>query len=153
MDSARLSGALEFARATNLPLHRVTVIRHGALVLDAYFYPYGPGLLHDTASVTKSVTSALIGIAIDQGHIHNVEQPVIEFFPGWNAPNLDAARRVMTVEHLLTMTSGLECGFAPGEGELFEMFRSSGHRHGVLSARRTVAARQCSRHTPCYGLS
>ena len=57
MDSARLSGALEFARATNLPLHRVTVIRHGALVLDAYFYPYGPGLLHDTASVTKSVTS------------------------------------------------------------------------------------------------
>jgi CubicO group peptidase (beta-lactamase class C family) len=124
MDSAKLAGALEFARATDLPLHSITVIRNGALVLDVYFYPYGPGVLHDTASVTKSVTSALIGIAIDQGHIHSIQQPALEFFPSRSVPNLDASKGAMTIEHLLTMTSGLDCGFAPGEAELFEMFRS-----------------------------
>ena len=124
MDSATLAGALEFARDTNLPLHSITVIRNGSLVLDAYFYPYGPGVLHDVASVTKSVTSALIGIAIDQGHLRSVEQPMLEFFPGRTVPNLDTHKRAITVEHLLTMTSGLDCGFAPTEAELFAMLRS-----------------------------
>jgi CubicO group peptidase (beta-lactamase class C family) len=87
MDSAMLAGALEFARATDLPLHSVTVIRDGLLVLDAFFYPYGPGMLHNVASVTKSVTSALIGIAIDKGHVRSVMQPMLDFFPGRTVPN------------------------------------------------------------------
>jgi CubicO group peptidase (beta-lactamase class C family) len=124
MDSAKLAEALAFARDTHLPLHSVTVIRNGSLVLDASFYPYEPGVLHDVASVTKSVTSALIGIAIDKGYIRSVEQPVLDFFPGRTVPNLDATKRAITVEHLLTMRSGLDCGFAPGEAELFAMFQS-----------------------------
>jgi CubicO group peptidase (beta-lactamase class C family) len=124
MDSAKLSGALEFASATSLPLHSVTVIRHGALVLDASFYPYGPGMLHNGASITKSVISALVGLAIHKGHIRSVAQPVLECFPDRTVPNLDAHKRAMTVEHLLTMTSGLDCGFTPTEAELFEMLRS-----------------------------
>ena len=53
MDSATLAGGLEFASATNLPLHSITVIRKRSLVLDAYFYPYEPGWLDDVASVTE----------------------------------------------------------------------------------------------------
>jgi Beta-lactamase len=121
MDSAKLSAALEFAHATSLPLHSVTVIRHGALVLDASFYPYGPGMLHNGASITKSVISALVGLAVHKGHIRSVAQPVLECFPDRTVPNLDAHKRAMTVEHLLTMTSGLDCGFTPTEAELFEM--------------------------------
>jgi len=124
MDSAKLSGALEFVHVTSLPLHSVTVIRHGALVLDASFYPYGSGMLHNVASVTKSVISALIGLALHKGHIRSVAQSMRECFPSRTVPNLDAHKRAMTVEHLLTMTSGLDCGFTPTEAELFEMLRS-----------------------------
>lgn len=60
-------------------------------------------------SCSKSVTSALIGIAIDKGYIKGVNQPVLDFFPQRNAKNLDAAKKAMTLEHLLTMTTGLEC--------------------------------------------
>ncbi len=124
MDAASLAEALALVHATNLPLHSITVIRNGALVLDAYIYPYGPGVLHNIASVTKSVTSALIGIAIDRGYMRSVAQPVLEFFPGRLVPHLDAQKRAITVEHLLTMTSGLDCGFTPMEAELFAMMRS-----------------------------
>ncbi|MDP9169467.1 MAG: serine hydrolase [Acidobacteriota bacterium] len=43
----------------------MTVIRHGYVVLDAYFYPYQATAPHGVASVTKSITAALVGIAVD----------------------------------------------------------------------------------------
>ncbi len=49
-------------------MHSVTVIRHGYVVLDAYFYPYQATAPHGVASVTKSITAALVGIAVDKGH-------------------------------------------------------------------------------------
>jgi len=88
-------------------LHSLLVIRHGYVVLDSYFYPFTSGSLHDAASVTKSITSAIVGIAVDQGLI-KTSQPA---FP----------HSKITVENLLTMTPGLECGFRPGEQELAEM--------------------------------
>lgn len=88
-------------------LHSLLVIRHGYVVLDSYFYPFTPGLIHDAASVTKSITSAIVGIAVDKGLI-KTSQPAF--------PNSK-----VTVENLLTMTPGLECGFKPGEQELAEM--------------------------------
>jgi CubicO group peptidase (beta-lactamase class C family) len=51
----------------------------------------------------------LIGIAIDEGYIESVDQPVLDFFPERTGANLDANKKAMTLEHLLTMTSGLEC--------------------------------------------
>jgi CubicO group peptidase (beta-lactamase class C family) len=59
-------------------------------------------------SCTKSVTSALVGIALDQGHIQSVEQPVLSFFPERTVANLDARKEAMKLEHLLTMTDGLD---------------------------------------------
>lgn len=50
-----------------------------------------------------------MGIAISEGYIDSVDQPVIDFFPERTAANLDANKKAMTLEHLLTMTSGLEC--------------------------------------------
>ena len=88
-------------------LHSLLVIRHGYVVLDSYFYPFAPGTVHDAASVTKSITSAIVGIAVDQGLV-KTSQPAF--------PNSK-----VTVENLLTMTPGLECGFRPGEQELAEM--------------------------------
>ena len=80
--------------------------------------------LHDLASVTKSMTSVLVGIAIDKGLIDSVRQPVVSLLPAAVRGKADAQLRAMTVENLLTMTSGLDCGFEPRERELAAMRRS-----------------------------
>ena len=53
--------------------------------------------------------SALIGIAIDKGYIAGVRTPVLDFFPERAIANIDARKRALTLEHLLTMTTGLKC--------------------------------------------
>src|SRR6266540_1717108 len=57
VDSASLADAVEHIVKTRLPVHSLLVVRHGTIVLDAYFYPYEPTVPHDVASVTKSITS------------------------------------------------------------------------------------------------
>ncbi len=124
LDSEELVKAFDFIRENDINIHSMMIIRNGYLVLDAYFYPYALGTVHDLASVTKSVTSALIGIAIDKGYIKNVHQPIVDFFPEYEVEYLDEYKKMLTLEHLLTMRSGFDCGFQPGEQELFEMFES-----------------------------
>jgi CubicO group peptidase (beta-lactamase class C family) len=67
LDSGVLADLLDHARSRRLPIHSLLLIRHGQIVLDATFYPYESGTPHDVASVTKSVTSVLVGIALDKG--------------------------------------------------------------------------------------
>ena len=64
MDSEKLAQALDYVRLHEIPIHSLLIVRNGYVVLDAYFYPFHAGQVHDVASVTKSITSTLIGIAI-----------------------------------------------------------------------------------------
>jgi CubicO group peptidase (beta-lactamase class C family) len=123
-DSGLLAELLEHVRTQALPLHNLVLIRRGQLILDASLYPYSAEDPHDLASVTKSITSVLVGIAIDKGLIDSVRQPVVSLLPTAVSGKPDAQRRAITVENLLTMTSGLDCGFEPGERELAAMRRS-----------------------------
>src|SRR4051794_28081813 len=59
----------------------VVVARHGKVVYEAHFDGVDPGALRNTRSVTKTVTSMLIGIAIERGLLVGVEAPVVNFFP------------------------------------------------------------------------
>src|SRR5262249_35764084 len=70
--------------------------------------PHVEDSLHHLYSVTKSITSALVGIAIKQGAIKSVHQPVLDFFPKLANVNRDRRIRAMTIEHLLEMETGLE---------------------------------------------
>jgi CubicO group peptidase (beta-lactamase class C family) len=90
-------------------IHSLLVVRHGWLVLEEYFNGHGPDELHMLQSVSKSVTSALVGIAVEEGLIRGVDEPVVDFFPGLaDKPDLDPRRERMTVEDLLTMRSGTD---------------------------------------------
>ncbi len=109
MDSVKLTKMVEFILKQNYDIHSVTVIRNGYLVADVTIHPFESNSKHNLASATKSITSALIGIAIQQGHINNVDQTVLSFFPERSAANLDANKKKITLEHLLTMSSGLDC--------------------------------------------
>jgi CubicO group peptidase (beta-lactamase class C family) len=117
---------LEYLQGRNsLDIHSLLIIRNGYIVTDVYFYPFSQGALHDLASATKSFTSTLIGIAIDQGAIEGVEQPVLDFFPERTVANLDANKEAMTLEDLLTMRSGFECNNQPAEIALSQVVASS----------------------------
>jgi len=84
------------------------VVRHGALVLERYFGGSYPDDLVPVASVTKSVTSALIGLAVDAGRITGLGTPIHTFLPQLeDIFAADSAKRAITLEHVLTMTPGL----------------------------------------------
>ena len=108
MDSLVLANMLEAIQEMDLDYHSIVVVRNGYIVLEAYAHPYQPDTLHEIASVTKSVTSALVGMSIDQGYIESVDQSVLDFFPLIEIANIDARKQTMTLEHLLTMKSGME---------------------------------------------
>jgi CubicO group peptidase (beta-lactamase class C family) len=69
---------------------------------------YQRGELHTMQSVTKSVTSALIGIAIGRGEIASVEVPVLDYLGDYDVANLDDWKRALTLKDLLTMRAGIE---------------------------------------------
>jgi CubicO group peptidase (beta-lactamase class C family) len=124
LDSARLAEGLLAIRAKNLPIHSLLLVRNGDLFLDASFYPYDGLTVHDLASVTKSVTTALVGIAADQGKLR-LDDPIVSFFPDRTIANLDARKGRITVRHLASMSSGLDCTAANGEQTLSDMKAST----------------------------
>ncbi|MGD2177487.1 MAG: serine hydrolase [Anaerolineae bacterium] len=109
MDSQRLAEMFETVREREYGIDSVTVVRNGTIVADATVYPFQPGSRHIIHSCTKSIVSALIGIAIDQRHLEGLQQPILDIFPERNVAHLDADKGAMTLEHLLMMASGLEC--------------------------------------------
>ena len=124
LDSAVLAAMVDNIAQKHLNVHSVTVIRHGYVVLDSYFYPYTPAATHDLASVTKSITAAIMGIAVDKGLV-KTDQKLLSFFPDEGPANPDEPKQKITVADMLSMRSGLDCGFLPGEQELDGMRRTN----------------------------
>jgi CubicO group peptidase (beta-lactamase class C family) len=117
MDSEKLADMLEHIQAENLNLHSLLIVRHGYLVGEIYAQPYTAGQAHWVASTTKSVVSALVGIAIQQGKIKDVKQSLWSLLPADGVKNLDENKQKITLEDLLTMTSGLDCNDDPSSGQ------------------------------------
>ncbi len=88
-------------------IHSLLLVVDGQLVVEEYFHGYERGDLHRLASVTKSVSSLLVGLAIDGGLISGVDAPVLSFFPALEQPT-DDRWPSETLHHLLTMSMGLD---------------------------------------------
>ncbi len=89
-------------------IHSLLIIRNGYLINETYFYPYQKDFKHVINSCTKSVTSALIGIAIEEGYLKSVNEPVLPYFTDLKVEQIDAQKEALTIEHLLTMATGLD---------------------------------------------
>jgi len=85
-------------------IHSFMIVKSGAIVHEAYFEDYTKNSLQTVFSITKSVSSALIGIAIDRGLIRGVEDLVLSFFPQYNIQ--DSAKQGIQLRHILTLSSG-----------------------------------------------
>jgi CubicO group peptidase (beta-lactamase class C family) len=92
--------------AKDLPrMHSLLVSRHGELLAERYYNGARADRVQNIKSASKSVISALVGIALERGLIADVRTPLVKFFPEISR---DAAKQQITVEDLLTMRSGLE---------------------------------------------
>lgn len=97
------------AAAASLPrLHSFLVSERGELVLERYFNGRRASRLANVKSVSKSILSALVGIAVDQGHLPGVRTSIQPYFAEWLRGDADAVKREISIEDLLTMRSGLE---------------------------------------------
>ena len=114
--SKGLSEIFTYVKEKKPNIHSLLVVRDKKIVLDAYFYPFRYGLRHDIASCTKSVTSLLIGIAIDKGYLKSEDQLVSAFFPEISLTG--KGFETLSIKDLLTMKSGLDCGWS-NEDSLF----------------------------------
>jgi CubicO group peptidase (beta-lactamase class C family) len=91
-------------------IHGVLIARHGKLVLEEYFHGENREKPHDMRSAAKSLASDLIGAAITAGVPLKTSSPVYQVMNGGAfPPDLEPRKRALTLEHLLTMSSGLDC--------------------------------------------
>jgi CubicO group peptidase (beta-lactamase class C family) len=93
----------------NYEIDSILIVRNGCVVLDTYHFPKVPDFKHNIFSCTKSISSTLIGIAIDKGYIKSVDQPLLDFFPEKIPKNPDKRKRQITLKDVLQMATGLKC--------------------------------------------
>ncbi|MCZ8512511.1 serine hydrolase [Paenibacillus filicis] len=127
MDSETLAEALQSYKDHNL--HSVVVVRNGYLVAEAYSSGYQADTIQELHSATKSVTSSLVGMAVAEKKLKDLNQKVSDYFPEIAS---DPKKANMTVEHLLYMASGLDWN-NNGEQSSLELMGSPDWMKYILS--------------------
>ncbi|MBA7586340.1 hypothetical protein ES708_28338 [subsurface metagenome] len=89
----------------SLDLHSLIIIRNGAIISETYWHPYDINTTHNIKSASKSILSALTGIAIERKCIKSIDQKISEFLP---KDFLDSLKSEILIYNLLTMTTGLD---------------------------------------------
>jgi len=130
-------------------VHAVVVLRNGHLVFETYRkgddmrwgtklgeISYTPSKVHDVRSITKSVVSLLVGVALDRKLIASVDEPVFNYFPEY-AEIRTPEKEGITLRHLLTMSAGLRANedvdwYSPVNTER-EMYQSADPYKAVLN--------------------
>lgn len=130
-DAALMTPAMK--RAQNLPRLRALIVsRHGTVIAEQAFRGAGLNVPVNIKSVSKSVISALVGIAVSRGALKGADQPIADLLAGRLPRNPDPRLRKITLDHLLSMRSGLD--------------RTSGRSYG-----RWVQSRDWVRHVLSRG--
>jgi len=106
IDPAALEAAFDAAGDLGY-VQGMVVVRGGAVVGERYYSGAIPGQWFQCRSVTKSVTSTLIGIAIERGFLGGVHDRLVDHLPPDLVPD-DPAKHAITLYHLLTMTAGFQ---------------------------------------------
>lgn len=87
-------------------LYGLVVVKNGRLIAERYFNEGSIDEQFDRASATKSFTSALVGIALEQGCLTSVDQKMLDFFPEYADQISDPRKEAITIRDLLQMRGG-----------------------------------------------
>lgn len=91
-------------------LHSVLIIKNDKLIMEEYFNGYDWEKQQDLRSVNKSIASLLLGIALEKGYIKSLDEPAVKYIEEFkDAKNPDPRKNEITIRHLITMSTGLEC--------------------------------------------
>jgi len=91
-------------------VHSVLLVKNGKIIIEEYFGETTINELHDIRSVTKSIISLLMGIAIDKGFVGSVDDPISKYIKNsMSNKKLDDKNGSIKIKHLLTMSTGLDC--------------------------------------------
>ena len=108
MNSAKLDEMVEYIDQNSLSIDSITVIRNGYIIFEDHFRASFPEYKHVVWSVTKSFTSALLGIAFFEEHIESVDLKVVDFFPEIEIDDYSLGKENITIANLATMTAGFD---------------------------------------------
>jgi CubicO group peptidase (beta-lactamase class C family) len=87
-------------------IYSLLVVRNGRLIAEKYFNAGSIDELGKRASMTKSYTSALVGIALDRGYLENIDQKMLDFFPDIAPQITDPRKEQITIRNMLEMRAG-----------------------------------------------
>ncbi len=108
VDSKIISDMKDYMDNLGMVVDSILMIKNGYLVEESYYNTYNRETQHWVYSITKSIMSTLIGIAIQEGFISSVNVKVFDYFSDYEFENMNSTKASITLYHLLTMTSGLE---------------------------------------------
>ncbi len=92
-------------------MHSLLISKNSKLVFEKYFNGYNKNRTHFLASAGKSIASALVGIAIDNGFLKSSDQKLFDIFDFYPViKNYNQKKERIKLKHLLTMTAGFDCG-------------------------------------------
>lgn len=97
-------------------MESILVAQRGKILYEKYFAGFDANTPHTTRSASKSISSAIIGIAIDEGIIESVDEKLYDFVPQEYQYTKDSLKSKITIRHLLTMSSGLDVNNKASEG-------------------------------------
>jgi len=122
LDSNLLMKAVEKAEDLKF-VNSLLIVKNGYLVLEKYYNDYNLYDAHNVQSVAKSFLSALTAIALRENYLETVNQKVINFFPEYDIEQIDARKKYITIQDLLTMKAGYEYDFE--NYIMYDVFSSS----------------------------
>lgn len=129
-------------------LHSLMMLRHGKVIAEGWWEPYGPEFVHTMYSMSKSFTSTAVGFAVAEGKM-SVDDKVISFFPDDLPATISDNLAAMRVQDLLTMTPGNEkepTGSVVKEENWVRTFlaQNIAHKPGTQFMYNSVATYMCS---------
>jgi CubicO group peptidase (beta-lactamase class C family) len=133
VNSEKLISMINLINSSKKPINSIVIVHNGNIAGEYYFGSTKDTSKERIASCTKSIMSALIGIAINEGKIKGVDEKVISLFSKYKINNMDSRKSEMTLENLLTMTTGLE----------WNENNSSGQLNNTLNQMKSSAVKDC----------
>jgi CubicO group peptidase (beta-lactamase class C family) len=108
-DSEILTNMLKRIQKDDLDVNSILLMKGDQVFLEFYRYPYHADSLFNIMSVTKSIVSAMTGIALDREVLASIDDPLMTYLNKYDPLILDKQKHNITVKHALTMTTGLAC--------------------------------------------
>lgn len=110
LNSAKINNLITLIENKTFPkVHSLLIVKNDSLILEKYFNGYDKSMLHTLQSVTKSFTSAIIGISLERGFVTSIENKILDYFSNYtNLNEMNNWKREIKIKDILTMQTGVD---------------------------------------------